>query len=133
MKAETPAKGISVTAKYDDAVSYRVDCECTDDNHSVIMWIETKEDHECHHVEVTFYANTVTPIWSMNRWRAIWHLLRYGVHRSQHGLLLDKQSAVNFAEAIKSSVANLERPKKLVANKTVAKKTTAKKTTRKKS
>lgn len=117
MQAEKPAKGISTTAAYDDAVSYRVDCECTDDDHAVGMWIESKEDHECQHVEVTFYVNTVTPVWSINRWRAIWHLLRYGVHRSQHGLLLDKQSAVNFAEAIKSSVANLDRAKKKPARK----------------
>lgn len=109
MKAELPAKSVSRLSEYEDAASYRINCECMDDDHAISMWIETKEDHECQHVEVSFYVNTSTPFWSMGRWRTIWKILRHGFYCSQHSLLLDRQGAMNFAEAIKVSIENLEK------------------------
>lgn len=109
MKAETPARGISKTGEWGDYVSYRVDCACSDDSHAVNAWIEAKEDSEMGHVDVEFQVSTITPVWSVNRWRAIWELLTRGHHRGSHTLILEAQAAVNFAEAIKESVQRLEK------------------------
>ena len=37
MTAQSPAEGISQTGSFTDAVTYRVDCECHSNDHSVDM------------------------------------------------------------------------------------------------
>lgn len=108
MKAETPAKGTMKTGEWPDAVSFHTECECSDPDHAVRTWVEVKGDTEVKHVEVGFYVETTTPFWNTSRWRAAWHILTRGCHRGQHTLLLDSQAAVNFAEAINTSVQRLE-------------------------
>lgn len=109
MKAQKPAQGISIDADYDNARVFNVECDCTADDHAVKMWIEVNRDQDIPDVEVTFYVTTWTPWFS--RWQervgAALNILFKGVHKQQHSMLLNQQSALNFAEAIKSTVRDL--------------------------
>jgi len=113
MKAQTPAQGISIDKDFGDAKVFNVECDCTSDDHAVKMWIEVKGDKDVHDVDVSFYVTTWTPAWGDwgKRLKAVYEILFKGVHRQEHHLLLDKQSALNFAETIKDTVKELEEKK----------------------
>lgn len=110
MKAQQPARGISIDHEFGDARVFNVECDCSDDDHSIKMWIEVNRDPDIPDVEVTFYVTTWTA-W-FNNWQerltAVWDILINGVHKQQHSMLLNKQTALNFAEAIKSTVEVLD-------------------------
>jgi hypothetical protein len=110
MKAQTPAQGISLEQDFGNAKVFNVECDCTSDDHSAKMWIEVQRDRDIPDVEVSFYVTTWTPAWSDwgKRLSAIYDILFKGVHKQEHHMLLNKQSALNFAEAIKTTVAELE-------------------------
>lgn len=110
MKAQEPAEGISVTGSWNNARSFRIQCECTDEEHSVDAWLEVNQDEDIPSVELAFYVNTWTPYFANwgERLRAVFDILFKGVHRQQHTLLLKKQAAINVANAITSSVQLLE-------------------------
>ena len=55
-----PLQGIMKTAEYQDAVSFRVACDCHDNNHDVDVWIEVEKDDEVHEITVTFYRELDT-------------------------------------------------------------------------
>ena len=111
MKAQTPAQGISVDAVLLDAKVFNVECDCGSDDHAVKMWIEVSGDRELPIVEVTFYVDTWTPRWSSwkDRLHAVYNILFKGLHKQQHDLILNKQSALNFAAAITKTVKELEK------------------------
>lgn len=110
MKAQQPAEGISTISTWNDARSFRIQCECTDSNHEADMWIEINKDADLPSIELAFYVNTWTPYFANwgERLRAVFNILFKGVHRQQHTLLLNKQAAINVANAITSSVQLLE-------------------------
>jgi len=110
MKAQAPAQGISLDNDWGDAKTFNVECDCTSDDHAVKMWIEVQRDADIPDVEVSFYVTTWTPAWAGwgQRLRAVYDILFKGVHKQEHHMLLNKQSALNFAEAIKTTVAELE-------------------------
>ena len=49
--------------------------------------------------------------WLGQRLRAVYEILFKGVHKQEHHMLLNKQSALNFAETIKQTVKEFERKK----------------------
>lgn len=110
MKAQKPAQGISIDNDYGDARVFNIECDCSSDDHAVKMWIEINKDQDIPDVEVTFYVNTWTPWFSgwQERIVAALNMLFKGVHKQQHSMLLNRQSALNFAEAIKSTVRDLD-------------------------
>lgn len=110
MKAQKPAQGISIDNDYGDARIFNVECDCTSDDHAVKMWIEVQKDKDIPDVELTFYVTTWTPFFASwrERLQAIWDIAINGVHKQQHSMLLNRQTALNMAEAIKSTVRELE-------------------------
>lgn len=110
MKAQTPAEGISLDNDWGDAKTFNVECDCTSDDHAVKMWIEVQRDADIPDVEVSFYVTTWTPVWKgwLQRLQAVYDILFKGVHKQEHHMLLNKQSALNFASAIESTVKELE-------------------------
>jgi len=110
MKAQTPAQGISIDNDWGDAKTFNVECDCTSDDHAVKMWIEVQRDKDIPEVEVSFYVTTWTPFWneSWSRFKAAYEVLFKGVHKQEHHMILNKQSAINFAHAILSTVDELE-------------------------
>ena len=110
MRAQRPAEGISVERDFGDARVFNVECDCTNDDHAVKMWIEVQRDRDIPDVEVSFYVTTWTAkFWGgwPQRLRAVWDILVHGVHKQEHHMLLNKQSAVNFANAIVETVKDL--------------------------
>lgn len=111
MKAQTPAQGISIDKDFGDARVFNVECDCSSDDHAVKMWIEVQRDADVPDVEVSFYVTTWTrEFWKdwPARFRAVYDILVKGVHKQEHHMLLNKQSALNFAAAIESTVKELE-------------------------
>lgn len=113
MKTQKPAHGIMQTGDWNDARSFRVSCDCQSTDHDVNMWIEVNrdtEDPKLADVEVSFYVTTWTPLWDGwgQRFKAAFDILFNGMYKQEHHLILNKQSAINFADAIKTSVKELE-------------------------
>lgn len=110
-QAQTPAEGVMLLKKYDDAHVYHIECECTDSDHSAKMWIEVDPDTKTKDVQLSFYVTTWTPFWDKNfsRIRAAYEVLFKGVHRQEHHMLLSKQGALNLAKALEQSVNELDR------------------------
>jgi hypothetical protein len=110
MKAQTPAKGVMITGDYPDARSYKIECECSDRDHAMDMWIEVDGDSETKDVQVGFYIDTWTPFWDskFNRFKAAWDILVKGVNRQEHHIILSKQSALNLAKVVEQTVKQLD-------------------------
>jgi len=106
MTPQIPAQGISIEGDWGDAKTFNVECDCTADDHAVKMWIEVQRDTDIPDVEVSFYVTTWTPFWDANwsRFKAAYEVLFKGVHKQEHHMVLNKQSAINFAHAILSTV-----------------------------
>lgn len=107
MKAEQPAKGILKINDWGNSRMYKAVCSCGNDDCSHTIDIEA--DHE---VSVTIYTRTRTNFWSKTRWSHIWTLLTKGYTDFETTIVLDKQTAINYAETIKSAVKDLEEHKK---------------------
>lgn len=112
MKAQTAAQGISIDKDFGGARVFNVECDCSADDHAVKMWIEVQRDPDVPDVEVSFYVTTWTAEFQQNwpaRLRAVWDILVHGVHKQEHHMLLNRQSAINFANAISATVEEMEK------------------------
>ena len=111
MKYQKPAQGILLQGDFGDSKNFKVECDCSSEDHSVYMWIEVNKDQDIPDVEVSFYVRTWTPCWRgwKERLIAVYEILFKGVHKQEHHMLLNKQSALNFAETIKRTVKELEK------------------------
>jgi hypothetical protein len=107
MIPQTPAQGIMLDKDFGDAKVYTVACECHDPEHMVSMWIESTSDVETRDVTLTFYVNTSTKWWSLNRFQQIWELLTMGHVKTESSIILSKQGAVNLANIITKTVEDL--------------------------
>ena len=109
IKPQRPAQGISVSSDWKDATSYHIECDCHSPDHAVNMWIEVDHDNETKDVDVTFYVETWTPFWekTFSRIRCAWDVLVHGVHKQQHCLILNRQSALNLAKVLETKVEQL--------------------------
>jgi hypothetical protein len=105
MKAQIPAEGIMKTNDWGDSKVYRVACGCGDENHNHNVWIEADE----HDIIVTIYTTGKTNFWSKTRWYHIWTLLTKGYIDTESSVHLNKQQAFNYAETLKSSIADVEK------------------------
>ena len=104
MKAEAPALGILKMNEWGHSKMYKIDCSCHNDSCSHVIDIEA----DSMDVTVTIYATPKTKWWSMNRWKQIWTLLTKGYLEYETCICLDKQVALNYAETLKSAVADVE-------------------------
>ena len=97
------------TSEYEDAVSFRVACDCHDNRHDVDVWIEVERDDEVHDITVTFYRELDTPWWEtrFNRFREAWNILAHGRSRFSGSLILRPEAADNLCAAIQTSIARL--------------------------
>lgn len=108
MTAQAPAEGISKGKEWKDAHTYRIDCECGDDDHAVRMWIAVAPDEQ--EVAVSFYVKTVLPTWDkkFSRIRTALKVLFGGEIQQEHHLLLNPQVSTNFVAAMQKSIAEVE-------------------------
>lgn len=109
MKAQKPAQGIMLQCDYGKAKTYRVECECTDPDHSHVVDIAADEDYG---VTVEIWTISEIPIWKMSRWKLIWQLLTKGTVKYNVALILREQQALNYVEAIKSAIQDVKNYKR---------------------
>lgn len=107
MKAQKPAEGISLQKDYGDAVSYLVECNCTDPDHAHTIWVEHEKDMD--YVTVTVYTKATTPFWSVSRWKTIWSLLTKGYVEYETGIYLTEQQAINYSAALADAVKGVKK------------------------
>jgi len=110
MKTQTSANGIMQISEYENSCSYRVACECSDPEHDVTAWIDITPDQDSINVvNVEFYIETTTAWWDagFSRIRAAWDILVHGYRKEGHTMLLNEQTALNFADALLKSINNL--------------------------
>lgn len=106
MKPQVPAVGISKQYEDETYVSYDILCECTDPDHAHNMIVEIDADGL---ISVNISTTLTTPFWSMNRWKQIWTILTTGSIQVQKSVILSKQSALNYSEALRASIERLEK------------------------
>lgn len=101
MKAQTPAEGVLQRNDWGDSRLYQVTCSCHENYHDHHVWVEANEDGE---IVVTIHTNTTTTFWSTNRWQQMWQLLTRGHIRSEVGLSMSQQQALNYAATLETAV-----------------------------
>ena len=104
MKSETPAEGIMKTSEWGDSKWYHIRCECGSDDCSHDVNVEADEVD----VSVHIYANNHTRWWKMNRWQQIWQILTKGYAEMQTTIVLNEQTALNYANALTSAVNDVK-------------------------
>ena len=109
MKAQTPAVGIMKTNDWGDAKAYKIECTCGDSNHAHNVWVEADE---LGLITVTTYTMVKSKWWSMNRFQTIWKLLTEGYVEYEGSVIMTQQQALNYAETLKSAVADVKTFKK---------------------
>jgi len=134
MKAESPATGIMKKAEYDDAVWYEVACECGDPNHHHSIWIESDSETKLVTVDITtesktrwwdtavntdvgFENETLYWTWSwaahfanqvILRTKLVFQILFRGYVKYESSVILNKQQALNYADALKKAVKRID-------------------------
>lgn len=103
MKSEIPAQGILKINDWGTSKMYKAVCSCGNDECSHTIDIEADDE-----VNITIYATARTDFWSKTRWSHIWSLLTRGYATFETTIVLNKQSALNYAECIRSSVKDVE-------------------------
>jgi len=119
-KYQAPARGVLQVNDWGTSKMYKAVCECGDDDCTHTIDIEAED----HGVVVTIYTTTRTNFWSKSRWKHIWKLLTCGYTDYETTIILNKQSALNYAETLKQASIDVEtlRDKNMASrNKTKAK------------
>ncbi len=104
MELQTPAEGILKTNDWGDAKVYHVVCDCGADDHTHNLWVEADDIG----ITVSIYATVKSPWWSMNRWKQIWTLITKGYLEHQTVLTINQQTALNYAETLKTAIKDVE-------------------------
>jgi hypothetical protein len=107
---QVPAEGISGDKSLNLAHNYHVECSCTDDHHAIDVWIEIDTDDDFSETEVIFYVQDSYPHWNGFFKRvtdAVGILMGKPLTR-QHGIMLTRQSALNFTTALNESIKELD-------------------------
>ena len=99
MKSQTPAKGVLLVNEWGTSKMYKAVCECGDDDCTHTIDVEAEDTG----VVVTIYTKTRTNFWSKSRWVHLWKLLTCGYTDFETTIILNQQSALNYAETIKQA------------------------------
>lgn len=106
MKAQKPAQGISKWRKVGNSETFKVECDCSSDDHSVTTTVEADEDFG---VTVSHWVKGYSPLNGKSRWSAIFQLLFKGYYFDYHEIVMDKQTAKNWISAVDSAIKALEK------------------------
>jgi len=105
MKVQAPAQGILKRSDWGLSKSYQVTCSCHNNDHDHNLWVEAEEDGE---IVVLIYTTTMTPFWSVSRWRQMWQLLTCGYIKSEVALSMNQQQALNYAATLKTAIKEIK-------------------------
>lgn len=104
MKTETPATGILKIGEFSTSKHYYIRCECGSNECAHELEIEADE---CD-LQVHIHHTQHTKWWEKRRWRQIWQMLSRGYAEMQTTIVLDEQTALNYAETLKSAVKDVK-------------------------
>lgn len=112
-KKSTPARNIMKTGEWSDADAYRVACECHSSDHDLDVWIEVESDKEVNEITLTLYKELYTPVWEsgFSRLREAFRILFTGSTRVAGTIILKRDVAQNFLDAVQASVNRLDQKK----------------------
>jgi hypothetical protein len=103
LKSQTPAMGVVKINEHGISKMYQVVCNCTSPDCTHTVDIEATDNG----VWVTVYAKVKLGLFN-NRWKHIWSLLTKGYAEFETDMLLNRQTAINYADMIKSAVNDVE-------------------------
>lgn len=104
-------KMIMKSGEWKDADAYRIACDCHSRDHDLDVWIELEEDTDTNDVTLTFYKEMYTPFWSkgFNRVREALRVLFLGYSRHEGSIIMRREVAENFLNAVQSSIDRLDK------------------------
>lgn len=113
MGAQKPAEGILKTTEWGNSKWYHIHCSCGSEDCAHEVNIEADD---CD-VQVHIYHNQHTKWWEKNRWKQIWQILTKGYAEMQTTIVMNEQTALNYAETLKAAMKDVKdfrdaRPKK---------------------
>jgi len=103
LTSQTPALGVVKIGEHGVSKLYQVVCECSDPDCTHTVDIEADD---CG-VWVTIYAKVKVGL-DHNRWRHIWSLLTKGTAEFETSIMLNRQTAINYADTLKSAIVDVE-------------------------
>lgn len=122
IKPETPAKGVYKNNDFGDCVFYTVACDCGNADHFHDLTVEVEADDGVVSVNINawvstgykyrllnnhgFFTNIVNGAYS--RIRNIFDILWYGKIEHEANIIMDEQSAINYANILKQATENVK-------------------------
>lgn len=135
MDPQKPAEGISLTAKFEDSVFYRVDCQCGNPDDAIDFIVEI--DSDVQQVTVSTHTTQKTPWWNevvkprydidneflqgvnwfwsgfinglFTRLKLTWNVWVHGYVNYESYTCMNKQQATNYAHALANAVRELDK------------------------
>lgn len=104
MKAQKPAEGILKTNEFGTCKGYHVQCECGSAECAHHVWIEASDMD----VTVSFGLTLRSKWYTMNRWKQIWQILTKGCLDVESTIVLNEQSALNYAETLRLAMKDVK-------------------------
>lgn len=104
IKPQAPAQGVLIKNDWGFAKLYQAVCMCGNDDCMHTIDVEADEIG----VTVTVYTTTKTDVWSKSRWKQIWELLTKGYSKTETSIIMDRQTALNYATVLNQSVKDCE-------------------------
>lgn len=104
MEAQTPAQGVVKVNDWGDSKMYQVVCDCMSD--SCVHTVDVEADDM--HVSVSVYLKAHTKWTEKSRWRQIWEILTKGYAEVETTIVMKEQTALNYAETLKSAVNDVK-------------------------
>ncbi len=105
MEAQKPAEGILKTSEFGDSKWYHIRCDCGNDDCSHEMEVEADDFG----VQVHIYVKNHTRWWEKKRWKQIWQILTKGYAQMDTTIVLNEQTALNYAETLKSAINDVKK------------------------
>jgi hypothetical protein len=100
-----PAQGVMKTNDFGNIKVYHIRCSCGNQECAHDVWVEADE----HQITVSTSLTLHTKWSKMKRWRQIWDLLTKGYIEARSDLVMDKQTAMNYAATLKAAVEDVEK------------------------
>ncbi len=104
MKAQKPAEGVLKTGEFGSFKAYHVHCECGSQECAHELHVEADDIN----VTVQFYFTLRSKWYNMNRWKQIWQILTKGYLDLESTLVMNEQTALNYAETMKAAVKDVK-------------------------
>jgi len=105
MEAQTPAEGILKVSENQSSITYHVECECTDPDHSQILEVEADSDG---YISIQIWTK-ISNDHRRNRFSLMWEALTRGYVTADTSIILKEQAALNYAETLKKAIEDLKK------------------------